>query len=263
VSLEKASGEEILAWANGDLPRFAAYLLSGRVHGKPGLPTAELGRIDKILRGAFPEEARFVLARKLLSRPEASARSLGVGLLESGWPKHGKEVEEGMLSAAEDEDWIVREYAAGSCARLLGKDFPHFARLFGKWGKTGSVNAKRAVALAVKYDARSGKAERFPAYLRLIEPLLGEEAEYIRKNLGPFAIGDGLLPRYPEAILKACSRWAKSKNENTRWNAAMVFTAAAARKFRKEGKKILSSLEKDSSPFVARAAKKARGNLEK
>lgn len=262
MSFKKASEVEILAWAAGDLPRFAAYLLSGNVHGKPGLPAAELGRIDKTLRGALTEKERFSLAQGLLSRPESSARNLGVGLIESGWPRHGKEVEKGILAAAEDEDWIVREYAAGACARLLGRDFTHFSRVFEKWAKKGSVNAKRAVALAVKYDARSGKEARLPTYLRLIEPLIGEEAEYIRKNLGPFAIGDGLLSRFPEAILRACARWSKSENENARWNAAMVFTAAAARKLKKEGKKILASLEKDPSPFVARAAKKARTNLE-
>jgi hypothetical protein len=238
MSFKKASETEILAWTAGDLSPFAAYLLSGSVHGKPGLPTAELGRIDKILRGKLGGEEQFALGQALLSRPEYCARNLGVGLIESGWPRHRKEVEKGLLSTAEDEDWIVREYAASSCARLLDRDFPHFSRLFEKWAKKGSVNAKRAVALAVKYDARSGKKERLPTYLRLIEPLIGEEAEYIRKNLGPFAIGDCLLSRYPEALLAACSRWAKSENENTRWNSAMVFTAAASRKFKKEGRKI-------------------------
>ncbi len=43
----------------------------------------------------------------------------------------------------------------------------------------------------------------------------------------------------------------------------MIFTAAAARKYAKEGAAILRPLESDASPFVSRAAKKALGNLKK
>ncbi len=43
----------------------------------------------------------------------------------------------------------------------------------------------------------------------------------------------------------------------------MIFTAAAAKKYAKEGKAVLRALEQDSSAFVVRAAKKALKNLEK
>ena len=123
------------------------------------------------------------------------------------------------------------------------------------------MNIKRAIALAVKYDARTADPDKWKTYFKLIDPLMSEDAEYIRKNLGPFAIGDGLLSRYSSQILDACSQWLKSPNENVRWNTAMIFTAAAARKFSQEGKTILGFLENDSSSFVAKAAKKALKNL--
>ena len=132
-----------------------------------------------------------------------------------------------------------------------------------KWVKTESVNVKRAIALAVKYESKSAESKKWKTYFRLIDPLMSEEAEYIRKNLGPFAIGDGLLSRYPKQIFEACEKWSKSQNENVRWNTAMIFTAAAARKFAKNGQRVLKPLTKDKSSFVSRAAIKALKMIEK
>lgn len=256
-----ASAETLLMWAREPkLAKLSAYLVSGLVHGKPGLPVAELTRVEKVLTQAFSSEELFQLGQKLLARPEYAARNLGVGFIEAGWPAH-PEVEDLIWTAAEDEDWIVREYAAGSFGRLLNKDFAHFSKLYLQWVKSDSVNVKRAIALAVKYDSKSQDLKRLKVYMKLIDTLMLEDAEYIRKNLGPFAIGDGLLCRFPEQTLKACLKWSKSKNENMRWNTAMIFTAAAARRHKKQGQEILRLLARDPSPRVQRAVTKAERDL--
>jgi len=259
----KQSEDKIISWIKKEeLDQFGKYLLSGTIHGKPGVPVAELGRIEEVLKKNFDPADQYQLAKQLLKRSEYTARNIGTHLIVSGWPKN-KDVETHIKKAANDDDWIVREYAAGTFATLLEKDFPHFSKLYLKWVKTESVNVKRAIALAVKYDSKSGEAKKWKTYFDLIDPLMSEEAEYIRKNLGPFAIGDGLLSRYPDQILSACKKWAKSKNENVRWNVAMIFTAAASRKFAKDGKVILQGLLNDESSFVSRAAKKAMGSSNK
>jgi hypothetical protein len=258
---KRQNEEKILAWIqNDDLVELSSYLLSGTVHGKPGVPVAELGRIEKIIKKNIPDLKRYTLAKKLLQRPEYTARNIGTQLIVGGWPANG-DVELYAKKAANDPEWIVREYAAGAFAALLEKDFAHFSKTYLKWVKSESINVKRAIALAVKYESKSAKPKRCKTYLAIIDPLMSEEAEYIRKNLGPFTIGDGLLPRFPNEVLASCKRWMKSENENVRWNTAMIFTAAAARKFSKEGKEVLLRLEKDESQFVARAAKKAQKNL--
>lgn len=259
----KQSEDKIISWiTNGQIDDFGKYLLSGTIHGKPGVPVAELGRIEKIVKKGFTARDQYLLAKKLLKRPEYTARNIGTHLIVSGWTENN-DIESRIKEAADDGDWIVREYAAGTFATLLEKDFTHFSKLYLRWVKTESVNVKRAIALAVRYDSKGAESKKWKAYFDLIDPLMGEEAEYIRKNLGPFTIGDGLLYRYPEQILNSCKKWMKSDNENVRWNTAMIFTAASARKFAKEGKPILQVLEKDSSPFVSRAAKKALKSLEK
>ncbi len=89
---------------------------------------------------------------------------------------------------------------------------------------------------------------KWKTYFKLIDPLMSEEAEYIRQNLGSFAIGDSLLTRFPEKVLTASQKWIKSDNPNVRWNVAMIFTAAAARRYASQGKVLLKALENDPEP---------------
>ncbi|MBC7419775.1 MAG: hypothetical protein H7328_03515 [Bdellovibrio sp.] len=91
----------------------------------------------------------------------------------------------------------MREFAAVAFSRMLTKDFAHFLKLYQKCVKTESVNVKRAIAVAVKYNSKSEDPKKIRIYLELLNPLMSEEAEYVRINLRQFAIGDGLLSRYP------------------------------------------------------------------
>ncbi len=260
---KKQNEQQILSWIENDnLQEFGNYLLSGTVHGKPGVPVAELGRIQKIIKMSLSSDEQYGLGKNLLKRGEYTARNIGIRLIASGWSNQ-KDIEPLMRKAANDEDWIVREYAAGAFANLFEKDFLHFSGVFRKWVKAETVNVKRAIALAVKYDSKSADLKKWKVYFDLIDPLMSEEAEYIRKSLGPFAIGDGLLSRFPKQVLDACKKWVFSNDENVRWNVAMIFTAAAARKYTKEGKMILNTLVNEESRFVSRAACKAMRMMEK
>ena len=201
MSFQKQSEEQILKWITAQqMDLLGKYLVSGSIHGKPGVPVAELGRIEKIIAKNLTFKEQYLLGKLLLQRSEYTARNIASHLIAKGWPDH-RDVEKLMKLAANDEDWIVREYAAGAFAELLAKDFSHFSRLFAEWAKTESVNTKRAIALAIKYDSKSVDAKKWKTYFSIIDPLMSEEAEYIRKNLGPFAIGDGLLGRFPEQVL--------------------------------------------------------------
>jgi hypothetical protein len=258
---KKATDEQILKWVNEkELNHFGKYLVSSSVHGKPGIPLAEISRLHKIIKNNFDEPQLFSLGKRLISRSEYTARRMGYSLIVNGWPN--KEIESLLLDAANDEDWQVRETAAGVFSNLLSKDFKHFSKLFEKWIKAESENVKRAIIVAVKYNSQSDDDSRWQTYFKLLDPLMSEEAEYIRKNLGPFAIGDGLLSRFPKQTLMACEKWAKSQNENVKWNTAMIFTAAAARKHAKQGKQVLSILITDKNKFVSKAATKAMKNLD-
>ena len=111
-----------------------------------------------------------------------------------------------MLVLADDADWEVRECAAGLFARVLERDFERGLALFAKWTAHRSPNVRRAVALAAKSAAQERRPGRARPLLDLVERLLSDAAEYVRKNLGPFAIGDGFLRAYPEATLARLRR---------------------------------------------------------
>lgn len=259
----KAGEKDLLKWARQSSPEaFARYLVSGTVHGKPGLPTAEMSRVEKIIIKNFPPDELRDFGKKLLRRPEYTARSAAVSFLVHGWPAD-KDVPALLFQAADDEDWIVREVAAGGLGSLLRRDFKKASKIFLSRLRDATTNVKRALALAVKYDARGKHEERTEFYFRVIEALLPESDEYIRKNLGPFAVGDGLLSHFPDETLKRWTKWAKSKDPWTRWNAAMVFTAATARRHGKTARKVLEALADDPEKSVRTAAKKALKNIEK
>ena len=143
------SEDAIISWINsGNLDDFCRYLLSGTIHGKPGVPVAELGRVEKIIKKHLTAKKQYQLAKKLLKRPEYSARNIGTHLIVKGWPE-SRDVENYVKNAADDADWMVREYASGAFATLLQMDFGHFSATYLRWAKSASINVKRAIALAV------------------------------------------------------------------------------------------------------------------
>jgi hypothetical protein len=120
---------------------------------------------------------------------------------------------------------------------------------------------RRAVVVAAKYAARSRHPERAEPLLDLIEPALREPDEYVRRNLGPFAIGDQLLRSYPDATFARLERWARDPDENVRWNVASTFTSASGAKVAERGFGVLAFLASDTRPFVTRAVSAAVRNI--
>jgi hypothetical protein len=103
----------------------------------------------------------------------------------------------------------VREAAGGLLGTLLDRDFTKIRGRLEVLRSSRSENLRRSVVLAVKYAARRDKPERVPQLLALLQPLMRDEEPYVRRNLGPSAIGDGLLRAEPlvrNAVAKAMRR---------------------------------------------------------
>ncbi len=161
---------------------------------------------------------------------------------------------------AEDLNWEVRETAAGVLARLLVRQSDAFLVVLSTWAASKSANRRRAAVVAVKLSARI-IPEKAEALLDLLEPLASDPDEYVRRNFGAFAVGDGLLRAAPAQTLKRLARWAKSPDLWTRWNVASAFTAAEARRHPEAALPILRKLAADLRPMVARAVVRALVNL--
>ncbi len=257
----KFEPERVRAWIEaGDVDALAQYLTSGTHHGKPGAPQAVKLGVIGLLRES-PPARQLAWGKKLMKRDENIARSIACGLVATGWERDRSGTENRLRALVDDPDWEVREWASGGLADVLDRDFAGGMRLCEAWSKQGDEAPCRAVALALSRRAKARNADEAAPILEIVERLLSLEGPYLQKNLGPFALGGGLLSRFPEKTLALLRKASKKRDENTRWNVAMAFTTAAARKYAAEGGKILDVLDRDDRKRIVRAVKKARQNL--
>ncbi len=244
-----------------DVDRLAGFLMSGTHHGKPGVPAATKLGVVGLFRELCSEAQQVAWAERLMAREEHVARVIACGLVSSGWKLDRKATLRRMRVLAEDPDWEVREWAADLYAGVLALDFERVLPLYRKWVDDGSEELRRAIALALGKRAKARLDSEAAPMLAIMEVLMAMPGSYLQKNLGPFALGGGFLSRFPEQTLALCRRLSHRKSEEVRWNVAMAFTSAAARKHPEVGEEILERLADDARPRVVRAVAKARKNL--
>src|SRR2546428_285309 len=126
------------------------------------------------------------------------------------------------------------------------------------WVRGPDSRVRRAVVVGAKSAARTRRPEWAEPLLDLLEPALKDENEYVRKNLGPFTIGDQFLRSYPDATLARLRKWMEDPDENVRWNVAMAFAAASGARLAQRAPDILDFLAKDERPLVRNAVRAAR-----
>jgi 3-methyladenine DNA glycosylase AlkC len=202
-------------------------------------------------------------AGALLAHEQPSFRAVGVGLLPHLYPRRRRFAATRLVRSADDDNWIVREWAGSAAGHVLNAHFDEFYPVMERWTRHASENVRRAVVIAtmMAFDRKRPQQERAEPLLRLHDALISDRAEYVRVNLGPFAIGAMILSHYPEATLKRLRKWARLQDEAARWNVAMVWTSAGARKYVESGIKLLTLLATDERRFVWRAVASAMVKL--
>jgi len=198
-------------------------------------------------------------ACRLADRPEPAARAISAPLLRHYWPLRPDEVQARLLRLADDEDWLVREAAHSTLGRLLVAHFDAFYPVLQSWAGHSSASVRRGVAIAARKAANERREEWAEPLLNLVEPLLADREKYVRKNLGPYAIGDGLLRCYPELTLRYLEKWAGSddEDEQVRWNVAMSFASYGGNKQWEKALELLTRLATDERRYVWRAVASA------
>jgi 3-methyladenine DNA glycosylase AlkC len=202
-------------------------------------------------------QALYDWACRLADRPEPAVRAISAGLFRHYWPLRADEVQAWLLRLADDEDWWVREAAHSTMGSLLVAHFDVFYRVLWSWTRHPSANVRRGVAIAARKASNERREEWAEALLSLLEPLLADRQEYVRKNLGPYAIGDGLLRCHPQPTLTRLRRWADDPREEVRWNVAMAFRSFGGARNLQEALEILGQLAADERRFVWRATASA------
>ena len=248
------------ALASGD-PLGASDIL--RRTGERGwVKKAEYSRAAAIVRAQSASSfVRRDWATRLLQHPRRVDKQLAAVILRPLIVSHRADVERAIHRLARDDDWEVRESAASLLGDCLERAFDEYLKPAQGWMATGDARLRRAVVVGAKYAARSRHPERSEILLDLIEPALSDHDEYVRRNLGPFAIGDQLLRSYPDATFARLERWAREPDENVRWNVAATFTSASGARVAERAFGILAFLASDTRPVVTRAVSAAVRNI--
>ncbi len=199
--------------------------------------------------------------RLCAARPETEVREMACALLDSFWRDHRKEVERLTLNLARDEDEGVRQYAASTMSRIVRANFRMRMRYLQAWSRNPDPSVRRQVIIATVGVADPQHHERSKHLLDLLEPHLSDRDPYVRRNLGPFALGQGMLHAYPEATLVRFKQWMHSDDEVVRWNIGIALAAARDLEQWEAGLEVLRVLASDPRRFVWGAASAALANL--
>jgi HEAT repeat protein len=192
-----------------------------------------------------------------------SAKELGALLLAKSYARHPGEAIAELRRLAGDANWEVREWAGSAAGDVFGDHFDELYPVMEDWLHDPSQFVRRAVAIALMGASDRKHPERAEPLLALADRLVRDAAEEVKRNTGPFAIGNALLGKYPAETLEHVRAWARSDEQIVRWNAAMVFVAANARKHVAAGLEILSALATDKRRPVWMAVSSAAKNLAK
>ena len=250
----------VLAALARDDPAGVVSALDGQIHhGRPGSPAAVRQQVGERLAIALAEQSgrisRWIDAMAGSASP--TARQVATLLLARRYPDDPDGVMRMAIALADDPHWEVREAAGGLLGALLDRDFNRMRARLEDLRNSKSENLRRAVVLAVKYAARRDRPERVPDLLGLLAPLLRAQEPYVRRNLGPYTIGDALLRVDPKETLRWLRDWSRDRDEMVRWNVAMAFSSAIGSFHWPAAKSILERLARGPEPLVRNAVAKA------
>jgi HEAT repeat protein len=259
-SVEEGPLAAVLAALARDDPGGVVSALDGQMHhGRPGSPAALRQQVGERLATALAEQSgrvtRWIDA--LVSSSSPTARQVACLLLANRYPEDPAGVLRLAESLADDPHWEVREAAGGLLGALLDRDFDRMRGRLEVLRNAKSENLRRAVVIAVKYAARRDKPQRVAQLLHLLEPLLRDPEPYVRRNLGPYTIGDALLRVDPKETLKTLREWSKDRDQIVRWNVAMAFSSAIGSFHWPAAKATLERLARGPEPLVRNAVAKA------
>jgi 3-methyladenine DNA glycosylase AlkD len=214
--------------------------------------------VDRIRPAA---RVRLDWAERLMAHPRRVDKELAAHIVSPLARTHSRQLAHIGSRLARDDDWGVRETAATLLGRLLTEAWVDTLPLLREWVSGPDSRLRRAAVIAAKYAARRRTPEWGETLLDLIEPALRDPDEYVRKSLGPFAIGDQFVRSYPDATLARLRTWMQDPDENVRWNVAMTLSAASGARLGQKAPDILEFLATDERPFVRGAVRAAQRRI--
>jgi|SRR5581483_11307193 len=201
---------------------------------------------------AKDKDARQKALKLLRSRANHEIR-IGANILLRDVGVTDKQLEDAIRFLSTHADWELREEAAMMFRTLIKRNFDHWFNVMKDFVNSDSVNLKRAAVVGAM--TKLSKEQTKKIVEAIFQPNLPYNHVYMKKNLGPFAIGSHLLKNEPVLTFSYLNKWIKNKNENVRWNVLMAFSQAQGKKYREQALKYVRQVEQDPSKTVQRAVK--------
>lgn len=229
------------------------------------IPAAMKDRAVKLLHHKYGEQAQslFAIACDLCHSGNHTGEEIGVMLLPATYTVDPQAVRQMLEVLVDSSHWEVREWAASAAGQILFDHYDDFHVTLIRWLKDPSANLRRGAIVAIKVGSSKLPSAHVAYLLDVLQPLLADRDPYVKKNLGPYVLGDGLIKSHPELVLSRLKAWVELPDETARWNVAMVFTAQAGAKHAHDASSILNILATDSRPSVIKALAKARNAIAK
>jgi HEAT repeat protein len=200
-----------------------------------------------------------LLVKLLLDDARVGSLKLALSLIPTNNYYSG-EFEE-VIGLANHENWEIREYAADALSAILQNHFEELLEVLNTLSFSDSENVRRAIVVSLKYLGKNRNPTRCRPIITLISKFMNDTSPYVQRNLGAFAIGDGLIDYCPLEAIKMLKQSSYSSSDITRWNVAATFTAATASSFYGEIIPEISILLKDPVSRVRKTALKALKNI--
>jgi hypothetical protein len=259
-TMEEGPLASMLAALARDDPQGVIAALDGRVsQGRSGSPAALRQQLGEHLAVALTAPdgriTRWIDALSTSASP--TARQVACLLLARRYEAERTGVLKAAAALAEDAHWEVREAAGSLLGALLDRDFERVRRHLEGLRSSRSANLRRAIIAAARHAARRDRPERVPPLLDLLEPLLRDPEPYVRRILGPLAIGDALLRADPKTTLQRLREWSHDRDPMVRWNVAMTFSTAIGSFHWPAARAMLDRLARGPEPLVRMAVAKA------
>jgi hypothetical protein len=234
--------------------------LQGHSTGTRGsAPAKEIDRAARLLStsgGATLENAL-----RLFKVGTPNAIELGLLVLPVKSMEMRGDVFDLLIKYADHDNWEIREYAGEMLGEYLRYHFNVYKTTLADLRRCDSENVRRAVVIALKYLGKYRELSLSDEILQLLHLYMDDDSNYVKKNLGPFALGDAMIDYDPKRTLDYVKRWASQPNPNVRWNVASVFSTAAGAKHCETGCEILGELIHDVDKSVRLMALKGFNNL--
>ena len=244
-------------------------LLSETLSQLEGLSVPQTRRLAKRIVKENKESPEKIknLALLLLKKNNASSKRLGVNLLLSLPNVSFEEYKKVVFALADDSDWEIKEEAAMAIRHLLLHDFKKWLLVLKEMVKSKSANLRRAAVVgSMQTKLKEDQVRKIAFYI--YQPLLTDENEYVRKNLGPFALSDFFLRVYPKLALRFFDKWIKTGHLRVIWNILNAFQISRLKKgywdsHFQSAQKYLKMVEKDQEKTVQQAVKSLKRRMEK